>query len=138
MNGEIGTAQLTRSVVLERIPANEMNVANSSAGELTSDSMREFTPEKNPLPVIRVEMPPVTTCPFNSMSESTLQRNYMNVIYVVTSLANPLTSAIMRTHAGEKPYTCNEYRRTFSLSVNLYTRVPTGETPYSLQPKLKS
>lgn len=59
-----------------------MSVADSSAGGLTFVYMREFTQEKNPLPVISVEMAPVMTYPLNSMSEFTLQRNYTNVICV--------------------------------------------------------
>lgn len=127
-NGEIATAQLTQSVVVERIPTNVTNVANSSARKLTFVYLREFT-QKNPLPVISVEMPPVTTYPLNSMSEFTLQRNYMNVIYVVKPLADALTLAIMRTHTGEKPYTLMNVEEPSASALTFTQEFPQGRHP---------
>lgn len=105
-----------------------MNVANPSAEELTFVYMRELTQEKNPWPVISVEMPPGTTHLLNSMSEFTLQKNYPNVICVVKPLADALTLAIMKNPINvmsvEEP--------SASALTFIDTRVSTGETPYSL------
>lgn len=90
---------------------NVANVAKPSAVAHTSLSIREFTPERNPMRVMNVGKPSTKSCPLGYTREFMLEKNSIHVMHVGIILVVPPLLEDIREVITEKLSDCNRCRK---------------------------